>query len=145
MHSWLNENAMHMIEAERDRQVRVEGYDAAHDGDHGDDIARAAACYAMPERVRLAQGHVMSFDLRRHLWPWQASHWKPTPDDRLHELAKAGALIAADIERHLRKAEVEALGSLVDRGEYIEPHLRPAPGVRGVKRGPPLPTPDGSQ
>ena len=25
--------------------------------------------------------------------------WKPTPDDRIKELAKAGALIAAEIDR----------------------------------------------
>jgi len=27
------------------------------------------------------------------------SHWKPTPDDRVRELVKAGALIAAEIDR----------------------------------------------
>ena len=33
------------------------------------------------------------------LWPWALSQWKPTPDDRIRELTKAGALIAAEIDR----------------------------------------------
>ena len=32
-------------------------------------------------------------------WPWNVVWWKPTPDDRIRELAKAGALIAAEIDR----------------------------------------------
>lgn len=32
-------------------------------------------------------------------WPWHPKWWKPTPDDRIRELAKAGALIAAEIDR----------------------------------------------
>ncbi len=33
------------------------------------------------------------------MWPWSAQFWKPTPDDRVRELVKAGALIAAEIDR----------------------------------------------
>lgn len=33
------------------------------------------------------------------IWPWDKSWWKPTPDDRIRELIKAGALIAAEIDR----------------------------------------------
>ena len=33
------------------------------------------------------------------MWPWEANWWKPTPEDRIKELAKAGALIAAEIDR----------------------------------------------
>jgi hypothetical protein len=32
-------------------------------------------------------------------WPWAERFWKPTPDDRVRELVKAGALIAAEIDR----------------------------------------------
>jgi hypothetical protein len=33
------------------------------------------------------------------MWPWEASWWKPSQTDRIKELAKAGALIAAEIDR----------------------------------------------
>jgi len=35
-------------------------------------------------------------------WPWEASWWKPS-DDPIRNLAKAGALIAAEIDRLQRK------------------------------------------
>ena len=37
------------------------------------------------------------------MWPWNGSYWKPTPDDRIKELTKAGALIAAEIDRLLNE------------------------------------------
>ena len=33
------------------------------------------------------------------IWPWNLIWWKPTPNDRIRELVKAGALIAAEIDR----------------------------------------------
>jgi hypothetical protein len=35
----------------------------------------------------------------KHAVPWGESWWKPTPEDRVRELVKAGALIAAEIDR----------------------------------------------
>lgn len=32
------------------------------------------------------------------IWPWDDKYWKPTPEDRIKELSKAGALIAAQID-----------------------------------------------
>ena len=40
-------------------------------------------------------------------WPFSPDSWKPTPGDRKRELAKAGALIAAELDRML-EAEKEA-------------------------------------
>jgi len=37
------------------------------------------------------------------IWPWEKSWWKPTPNDRVKELVKAGALIAAEIDRLLEQ------------------------------------------
>lgn len=34
-----------------------------------------------------------------YLWPWEDSYWNPTPENRIKELQKAGALIAAEIDR----------------------------------------------
>ena len=38
-------------------------------------------------------------------WPWDESWFKPTPDDRIRELVKAGALILAEIDRLQRLKE----------------------------------------
>lgn len=86
-----------LIAAERRRQVEVEGWTPEHDAQRGDDLALAAACYTIPESWR--RSHVLA------LWPlgWP---WKPCPDDRVRELVKAGALIAAEIDRLLRANEV---------------------------------------
>ena len=91
--------ALELVRAERERQVLGEGFDAAHDDSliQGD-LARAAACYALPERSR--PGH------KDRLWPWLASWWKPTPKDRVRELVKAGALIVAEIERLQRAKDM---------------------------------------
>lgn len=82
-----------LIAAERRRQVEQEGWTPEHDAEHGDGhLAMAAVCYALPPTERRPR-HVFSF------WPWHSSYWKPTPDDRVRELVKAGALIAAEIDR----------------------------------------------
>jgi len=92
-----------LIAAERQRQIEVEGFTAEKDDLSGSNqFALAAACYALPERTR---NSLWMFDkpLIWHLWPWLMEYWKPTPDNRIQELTKAGALIAAEIDRLNRK------------------------------------------
>lgn len=85
-----------LIAAERRRQVIAEGWTPTHDDDHtGGELALASACYATPKRAQ--------FD-----WPFEPASWKPSPDDRIRELAKAGALAAAEIDRLQRRAEPES-------------------------------------
>ncbi len=86
-----------LIAAERRRQVDVEGWTPEHDVEHyEDDLALAAACYALPP---LPVGRGYGEDRPPFMWPWSARWWKPTPHDRVRELVKAGALIAAEIDR----------------------------------------------
>lgn len=81
-----------LIAIERRRQVESEKWSALHDDFHDrDELARAAACYAMPARFRRTR--------RNGLWGFEGGWWKPTPKDRIRELVKAGALIAAEIDR----------------------------------------------
>lgn len=81
-----------IIAEERQRQIEVEGLTPNHDNEHAiGEMANAASCYAMIPALRPA-----SFPPAH--WPW-LDGWKPTPDDRIRELAKAGALIAAEIDR----------------------------------------------
>lgn len=84
------EDGVTLIAAERARQVSKEGWDSGHDDEHDDgSIAKAAACYALGSNLH---------------WPWSFEWWKPTPNDRRRELVKAGALIAAEIDRLNRAA-----------------------------------------
>jgi hypothetical protein len=91
----LQQTGVELIAAERQRQVEVEGWTPEHDAGHaGESLAIAACCYALPPTMRRYH-----FDgAAPTLWPWSITAWKPT-DDRVRELVKAGALIAAEIDR----------------------------------------------
>ena len=86
-----------LIVNERIRQVEDEGWTVEHDVEHhtSGQLAVAGACYALAEDARVAYKD----DLIPSFWPWDQEWWKPTPDDPIRELAKAGALIAAEIDR----------------------------------------------
>jgi hypothetical protein len=91
-----------IITDERKRQIVEEGFDFKRDdGYDSQQLARAAACYAEP--IRPLSEAWFGRDLRLENWPWARSWWKPSPENRIKELAKAGALIAAEIDRLQRK------------------------------------------
>ena|SRR3990167_4817054 len=89
---------VHLIAEERSRQINSEGWTPEHDDQHiYGELAQAGACYAVAQDVRDSTDG----DEPADFWPrsWNESWWKPTPDNRIKELAKAGALIAAEIDR----------------------------------------------
>lgn len=99
---------IHSITLERIRQIEEEGWDDENDDQHTDgSLVAAAIAYAMPnvspDRVSLPR-HVF--------WPlsWDPKWFKPK--NRRADLVRAGALIAAEIDRLDR--EVSALS--VDDG-----------------------------
>jgi len=87
------------IALERKRQIEEEGFTEKGDyqWDTGE-LARAAMCYCM-EPADYEDGDE---DAIPQEWPWADEYWKPTPGNRIRELEKAGALIAAEIDRLLR-------------------------------------------
>jgi hypothetical protein len=89
-----------LIAAERARQIEAEGWTAEHDDtDHADgQLADAAACYALGRADVTISG--------TYLWPWANRWWKPA--SRVRELVKAGALIAAEIDRLNRLSTTHA-------------------------------------
>lgn len=97
-------SGVQLIEIERSRQINQLGYDVKHDELYNNyELAKAAIAYATPEMFReypisRANGYKTE-GLKPKLWPWDVSYWKPTPNDRKRELIKAGALIAAQIDR----------------------------------------------
>lgn len=98
-----------LIAEERKRQIEVEGWTAEHDEKHADEsMAYAAACYAIPRGGRnIYAGKGGLFNVLWALWPWEGKWWKPTPENRVRELQKAGALIAAEIDRLQAKQQEE--------------------------------------
>jgi hypothetical protein len=107
------------IAAERIRQLTKHGWDSKHDDEHTDgSLVMAAVCYAAAaadERVYVRKVYATAETFTD---PWPGS-WLPHYDARPHNgnvlanvetdaqrlrlLEKAGALIAADIDRLLRK------------------------------------------
>lgn len=97
-----------LIAAERARQLSAEDWTPEHDDTHMDaEMIEAARGYLsaafLAERGRRWNGAPPP------LWPWNQSWWKPS-DDPVRNLVKAGALIAAEIDR-LQRAASPRVGS----------------------------------
>ncbi len=95
-----------LIEQERLRQITQEGWTAEHDDRHtSGELSMAAMCYAAYVGNTLhpdTQGDG-DWDIKPpEWWPWDGSWWKPKLDP-VDNLVKAGALIAAEIDRLLRE------------------------------------------
>lgn len=93
----------YLIATERSRQVLAEGWTPDHDAEHtAGELALAATCYV----AHVARPQRAPFDAPPPLWPWDAHYWKPS-DDPIRNLVKAGALIAAEIDRLAASQETE--------------------------------------
>jgi hypothetical protein len=99
-----------LIAIERKRQIEELGYDYTNDFLYkGEQLALAGVCYALNEGYRgkksepIEDPEYSSFITA--MWPWDEKFWKPTPKDRIKELTKAGALIAAQIDYELNKVK----------------------------------------
>jgi hypothetical protein len=92
------EDGASLIAAERERQKAVEGWTPEHDAQHTDrSLAKAAACYVRHYAYdAYGFGHVLPAS-----WPptWERRWWKPDATNPIRDLVRAGALIAAEIDR----------------------------------------------
>ncbi len=89
------------VAAERKRQTEREGWTDAHDDTHTrGEMAISAACYAANGTD--AEVTVSGEDA----FPWGSCHDKRAKHPRLRQLAIAGALVAAEIDR-LSRVPVE--------------------------------------
>lgn len=106
-------NGAELIAQERERQIAEEGWTPEHDDEHSaGELALAGAIYAWPAPRPL---------LVKKAWPWDRKWWKPEGELnmdkarrcelRVKELVKAGALIAAEIDRYLRAYDAAHLPS----------------------------------
>lgn len=88
------------IAEERLRQIEKEGWTTEHDDAHpSGQMARAAACYA------LGRSTFKGID-SDSMWPWDLRWWKPSSPHR--NRVRAGALLVAELARHLRSAPANA-------------------------------------
>lgn len=87
-----------LIAAERQRQIKIEGWTADHDDAH-------------PENEMLRAGLIYYYNIVNPLaleyrdgvpagWPWHRDWWKPK--DPVRDLVRAGALCVAEIDRDTR-------------------------------------------
>jgi hypothetical protein len=96
-----------LIAQERERQIKEEGYLVEDDVIGGWwECARAAAAYA------IAAADEEEADEARKIWPWSEPAWKPGTD--LHNLTRAGALIAAAIDALLASDAVPDPGLMIE-------------------------------
>lgn len=97
-----------LIARERERQKSEEGWTAEHDRQwRGRELIRAAICYAKAD----IDGNLSLDDFG--LWPWDMQWWKPK--SRIRNLVKAGALIAAEIDRLFDQEERDFIAELKKR------------------------------
>ena len=90
-----------LIAEERQRQIDVEGYSEQHDSHHSPrKLIQAADTYLESADLTLRSKEFnlpfYRIEIKR-TWPWEQESFKPTTDIR--DLVKAGALIAAAIDR----------------------------------------------
>lgn len=90
-----------LIADERKRQIESEGWTSTHDDSHdASELSRAAVCY-----TEFAIGQlVYDANTEPYRWPWEKEFWKPSLNP-IRNLVKAGALIAAEIDRIQREQE----------------------------------------
>ena len=100
-------NGIQLIAAERTRQIEDEKWTPEHDDKHRkNQLALAASSYIAavtdPDEWAGERGELPG---PCHDWPWTKKWWKPS-DDPIRNLVKAGALIAAEIDR-LQRAQAK--------------------------------------
>jgi len=98
----LRMSGSQMIDNERTRQITSEGWTAQHDDEHDDaQLVEAARAYTWAA-LCVVKFRAFSLDIKLlpNDWPkeWDKGWWKPS-DDPIRNLTKAGALIAAEIDR----------------------------------------------
>lgn len=114
----IMKNGIELIAEERERQIVKEGWTSVHDdsnysnysaGDYPNanesPLYKAACCYQLLSRRDENNKPVG--------WPWDLKWWKPTPDNRIRELVKAGALFKAEYDRIQRYLDKHNLNSHV--------------------------------
>lgn len=102
-------NGAELIVIERQRQVSIKGWTSEHDDEHSDNQLLSAAESYIQATVQLNNGHYLHEAVRVAgiEWPWDDALLKVSPNP-IRNLVKAGALIAAEIDRIQRERGIDA-------------------------------------
>jgi hypothetical protein len=93
---------LRLIFREREKQVYEKNHTPEKDEKYRQkELLRAALCYAAERQLNIRLGEA---PVAGSIWPWGYRHWSPS-DDRLENLATAGALLLAEMEREIRHRE----------------------------------------
>lgn len=119
-----------LIQEERQRQVNVEEWPPEHDDEHVEaELVSAARAYlwvALCEVQMAAKAE--DFRSVPNDWPVEWSHeWFKPSDDPIRNLVKAGALIAAEIDR-LQRSSISGPDGIAEQGlPSATGHINPQP------------------
>lgn len=109
-----------LIAAERQRQIEVEGWTQEHDDEHeAGQLAAAARCYTKTAQLQVCRLASRKPGRPEFTWPWDDDAWKPS-DDPIRNLVKAGALIAAEIDRLQRAKDTLEMEQKLDAIEALK-------------------------
>lgn len=95
-----------------ERLAQLGNFSPEHDNAHDmSELTEAAICYAVVAADEARGGCADEWPVARLdnladsivVWPWEDKDWHPS-EDPIRNLVKAGALIAAEIDRLQRKA-----------------------------------------
>ena len=94
------QTGIELIAEERRRQIEQEGWTPEHDDQHEDgELSQVGAEYSAIAAKQVSLGFSPNNIKKIPAgWPWARKWWKPSPDP-IRNLVKAGALIAAEIDR----------------------------------------------
>lgn len=105
----MSQSGAERIASERRRQQHTEGFTEDHDDEHCfGELSGAAASYATLACRQIGSG-MAEAEMKAppgQTWRWHYDWWKPSVDP-LRNLEKAGALIAAEIDRLLRERQAK--------------------------------------
>lgn len=91
-------NGVESIAAERARQIAEEGFNTENDAGYiKGELVRAAICYLLVRSRLSGMALSLGMTMFEHLWPFSKEWWKPK--SRREDLIRAGALIAAELDR----------------------------------------------
>ena len=97
---FMKNTGVGLIAKERERQILLEGYHLEQDLKYKNgELANAGAYYALTDELLEFIDNSWGNDMHLHIWPFSLEFLKRTPEDRIKQLSKSGALIAAEIDR----------------------------------------------
>lgn len=123
-----------LIADERKRQIEEEGWTPEHDDEHtANQLSMAGALYAAPEPLYAMRQYGAERIMFKDPWPWDKQWDKRqkksrcllvpahqlTKEERIRNLSKAGALIAAEIDRLQRDPQSKQLDMKLIKAECL--------------------------